>query len=117
MIDLLAEDGDRYANVPIQRSACTRCAFTMRECPTVQDAESATHVIIGEKHEALPELSLPERVHVVSSEWLEDCLSKQRRLPEREYAADLAELAREAGSALSPLSIGRTLLMSDTPFM
>ena len=64
----------------------------------MQDAESATHVIIGEKHEALPALSLPKRVHVVSSEWLENCLSKQRHLPERDYAADLEELAKEAGS-------------------
>ena len=94
------------------RVSCTRCASTRRARPIVQDAESATHVIIGEKHEALPALSLPKRVHVVGSVWLENCLSKQRRLPERDYAADLEELAKEAGSMLPPLPLGSTFLVS-----
>lgn len=64
----------------------------------MQDADSATHVIIGEKHEALHTVSLPKKAQVVTSEWLEGCLSKQKRLPEREYAANPEELAREAGS-------------------
>ncbi len=68
----------------------------------MQDAESATHVVIGEKHEALETSSLPKKARVVTSEWLEDCLSKQRRLPEREYAADPEELAKEADSEHLP---------------
>ena len=83
-----------------------RCASVSAH---VQDAESATHVIIGDKHEALHALNLPEKAHVVSSEWLESCLSKQKHLPERDYAADLDELAREASSKLS---LPAALLMS-----
>ena len=76
----------------------TRSVQWSERALTVQDAESATHVVIGEKHEALETLSLPIKARVVTSEWLEDCLSKQRRLPEREYAADPEELAKEADS-------------------
>ena len=82
----------------ILRSSHALCNWAL----TVQDAESATHVVIGEKHEALETSSLPKKARVVTSEWLEDCLSKQRRLPEREYAADPEELAKEADSEHLP---------------
>ena len=90
---------------PIHSSAYRRCYPWSERALAVQDADSATHVIIGEKHESLHGASLPERARVVTSEWLEDCLSKQERLPEREYVADPDELAREAGSeSATPLA-------------
>ena len=64
----------------------------------VQDAKSATHIIIGDKHEGLQGKAVPRVNYVVASEWLEDCLSQQKRLPEGEYAADPNELAKEAES-------------------
>ena len=57
---------------------------------------SATHFLIGEKHEGLRELKLPKGQHIVTAHWLEQCLSQQERLPERDYAADLDELAQQA---------------------
>ncbi|CAK0786589.1 hypothetical protein CVIRNUC_009803 [Coccomyxa viridis] len=61
-----------------------------------QDVASATHILIGDKHEGLRELRLPKGRHVVTAQWLEQCLSLQERLPERDYAADLDELAQQA---------------------
>ena len=57
---------------------------------------SATHSVIGDKHEGLRELKLPKGQHIVTAQWLEQCLSQQERLPETDYAADLDELAQEA---------------------
>ena len=62
----------------------------------MQDVASATHILIGDKHEGLRELRLPKGRHVVTAQWLEQCLSLQERLPERDYAADLDELAQQA---------------------
>lgn len=69
----------------------------------VQDAESATHIIIGDKHEGLHDLTFPKEAHVVTSEWLETCLSNQKRLPERDFRANLKELSSKAnGKPSSP---------------
>ena len=57
---------------------------------------SATHILIGDKHEGLRELKLPKGRHIVSPQWLEQCLSQQERLPEKDFAADLDELAQQA---------------------
>ena len=61
-----------------------------------QDVASATHILIGDKHAGLRELKLPKGRHIVTAQWLEQCLSQQERLPERDYGADLDELAQEA---------------------
>lgn len=63
---------------------------------------SATHTLIGDKHKGLRELRLPEGQHIVTVQWLEQCLSQQERLPERDYAADLDELAQEAERESTP---------------
>ncbi len=73
---------------------CARIEAILAE--TMQDVASATHILIGDKHEGLRELRLPSGRHVVTAQWLEQCLSLQERLPERDYAADLDELAQQA---------------------
>ena len=41
-------------------------------------------------------MKLPKGRHIVTAQWLEQCLSQQERLPERDYGADLDELAQRA---------------------
>ena len=77
-----------------QLASCARTEATLPR--NMQDVASATHILIGDKHEGLRELRLPKGRHVVTAQWLEQCLSQQERLPERDYAADLDELAQQA---------------------
>ena len=67
-----------------------------------QDVASATHILIGDKHEGLRELKLPKGRHIVTAQWLEQCISQQERLPEGDYAADLDELAQQAERESAP---------------
>ena len=76
------------------QASCARIGATLPR--NMQDVASATHVLIGDKHEGLRELRLPKGRHIVTAQWLEQCLSQQERLPEGDYAADLDELAQQA---------------------